>query len=107
MHGARKAFETAINLRPDFAAAHGALAEHLYTTFHRMPEAWGAAGRAVARAVLGADGKVRDVEFLEATVGGVEDAVLKAVRGIRFVPALKDGRLASIRVTFQYNLGLE
>lgn len=48
LHGARKAFEAAIKLRPDFAPTHAALAEHLYTVFRRLPEARSAAERALA-----------------------------------------------------------
>jgi outer membrane biosynthesis protein TonB len=60
-------------------------------------------GRVRLRAVLGSDGAVRHVLVLEGLPFGMSEECVAAAKGIRFTPAVKDGRPASQFVVLEYN----
>jgi TonB family protein len=59
-------------------------------------------GSAMVRVVLGADGKVRQVEVLDKVRYGMAEACAAAARKIEFEPALKDGRTVSQYSMIEY-----
>lgn len=63
-------------------------------------------GEVVLRLVLAASGKVENVTVVKGLPNGVTEAAIKAARQIKFVPAEKDGRKVSQRVTIHFNFNL-
>ena len=63
-------------------------------------------GEVVLRVVLAASGKVEKIVVVKGLPHGVTEAAIKAARGIRFVPAERDGRKVSQWVTIHYNFNL-
>ena len=63
-------------------------------------------GRVLLRVILSSSGKVTDIEVLKGLPAGLTGKAIKAARGIRFVPAVKDGRPVSTRVQLEYHLGV-
>lgn len=60
-------------------------------------------GRVRLRAVLAADGTVRHVLALEGLPHGMTEECVAAARGIRFTPAVKNGRPVSQFIVLEYN----
>lgn len=60
-------------------------------------------GRVRLRAVLAADGSVRHVLVLEGLTHGLTEECVNAARGIRFTPAVKNGRPVSQFIVLEYN----
>lgn len=73
--------------------------EPMYTETARMK---GTQGEATFHAVLAADGRVRHVLVLKALPHGLTETAFNAVHGIKFTPAIKDGRPVSQIATFAY-----
>jgi TonB family protein len=55
------------------------------------------------RAVLAADGRVRNIAVLRSLPDGLTELCVRAARRIRFKPAVKDGHPVSQYVTLEYN----
>ncbi|MCA1620784.1 MAG: energy transducer TonB [Acidobacteria bacterium] len=60
-------------------------------------------GRVRLRAVLASDGAVRHVLVLEGLPFGMSEECVAAAKGIRFTPAVKDGRPVAQFVMLEYN----
>ena len=63
-------------------------------------------GTVVLRAVLSADGRVRNIMVIKALPYGLTEEALSAARGIRFTPAMVDGVPVSMFVQLEYNFNL-
>lgn len=63
-------------------------------------------GTVVLRAVLAADGTVQNVLVLRSLPNGLTESALRAARGIKFIPATKDGRPVSQFLQIEYNFNL-
>ncbi|HEV7904777.1 MAG TPA: TonB family protein [Pyrinomonadaceae bacterium] len=74
--------------------------EPLYTEEARHKQI---SGMVRLRMVLSFDGKVRHILVLKALKGGLTEMAVNAARGIKFKPAIKDGRPVSQFVTIEYN----
>lgn len=64
------------------------------------------AGLVRLRAVLGADGRVRNILVLKRLPAGLTDKCVEAARRIRFKPATLDGRPVSQFVVLEYNFNI-
>jgi hypothetical protein len=64
-------------------------------------------GRVRIRAVLAADGTVRHVLVLEGLPHGMTEHCVNAARGIRFAPAVKNGRSVSQFIMLEYNFDIQ
>jgi TonB family protein len=67
---------------------------------------YGIVGTVVLRALFSADGKVTDIYVIKKLPHGLTGAAIKAARGIRFTPAVKDGHPVSMSMEVQYNFDL-
>lgn len=56
------------------------------------------------RLVLSAEGKVDDITVISGLPRGLTEKVIEAARGIRFMPAEKDGRKVSQQVVIEYSI---
>jgi TonB family protein len=74
--------------------------EPLYTEEARQSQI---SGTVRLRMVLSFDGKVRHILVLKGLKGGLTEMAVNAARGIKFKPAVKDGRPVSQFVTIEYN----
>ena len=63
-------------------------------------------GTVVLRAIFSKDGEVTKVDVIRKLPHGMTQAVMRATRGIRFSPAMKDGQPVSQTVELQYNFNL-
>ena len=63
-------------------------------------------GTVVLRALFSAEGKVTDIYVIKKLPHGLTGATIKAVRGISFSPAMKDGHPVSMYMELQYNFNL-
>jgi TonB family protein len=63
-------------------------------------------GAVVLSAVFGADALIRDIEVVGGLPYGLTEKAIEAAKKIRFVPAMKDGKLVSVRgnIEFSFNL---
>ena len=57
------------------------------------------------RVVLGADGRVSNISVVKGLPDGLTEQAIAAAKAIEFMPAQKDGRAVSQRVTIEYNFG--
>ncbi len=60
-------------------------------------------GLVVLRAVFAEDGRVKHILVLQAVPGGLTEVAVKAARGIKFIPATKDGKPVSMWMQLEYN----
>jgi len=60
-------------------------------------------GTVVLRAVFAEDGRVKHILVLQAVPGGLTEVAVKAARGIKFIPATKDGKPVSMWMQLEYN----
>jgi TonB family protein len=67
---------------------------------------YGITGTVVLRAVFSAEGKVTDIYVVKKLPHGLTAAAIKAARGIRFSPAVKDGHPVSMYMELQYNFNV-
>jgi len=63
-------------------------------------------GTVVLRAILAADGQVRNILVLGRLPNGLTERAIEAARKIKFQPAVKDGRSVSLFVQIEYNFNL-
>ena len=78
-------------------------AEAIYTESARK---YGVQGTVVLRAVLSKEGQVTSIYIVKKLPHGLTEAAIAAARGIKFVPAVKDGRSASQYIQLEYNFNL-
>lgn len=58
------------------------------------------------RAVLAADGRIRNIAVVRSLPDGLTEMAVNAARKIRFKPAVKDGHAVSQYVTLEYNFNI-
>jgi TonB family protein len=58
------------------------------------------------RAVLAADGRIRNIAVVRSLPDGLTERAISAARGIKFKPAFKDGHAVSQYVTLEYNFNI-
>jgi TonB family protein len=63
-------------------------------------------GTVVLRVVLSSSGQVTNIEAVTGLPNGLTERAIAAARGLRFVPATKDGHSVSTRMELQYNFNL-
>jgi TonB family protein len=63
-------------------------------------------GVVVLRAVFAADGKIRAIRLLSGLPNGLTMMAIRAARGIKFIPAMKDGQPVSQYIQIEYNFNL-
>jgi TonB family protein len=63
-------------------------------------------GVVVLRAVLGSDGKVRHVFVIKGLPHGMSEETVAAAEGIKFTPAVREGRPVSQFVLLEYNFSM-
>jgi TonB family protein len=63
-------------------------------------------GTVTLRAVLSSSGEVRSIRPVSNLPHGLTERAIVAARGIRFIPAIKDGSYVSQYVTIEYNFNL-
>ena len=56
-----------------------------------------------AKAVFRADGEVGEVEIIRWAGFGLDESAERAIRGLKFKPATRDGRAVSVRALVRYN----
>jgi len=63
-------------------------------------------GTVVLSAVFGSDSLIRDIEVVRGLPYGLTEKAIEAAKKIRFVPAMKDGKLVSVRgnIEFTFNI---
>ena len=66
----------------------------------------GVTGVVRLRAVLAADGRVKDILVVKGLRDGLTERCIRAARSIKFQPAQKDGRAVSQYVTLEYNFNI-
>ena len=71
--------------------------------YPRRARRYNVQGSVVLRVVLSASGKVEKIAVLKGLPHGVTEEAVKAARGIKFVPAERDGRRVSQSVIVEYN----
>ena len=74
-----------------------------YTEAARMNNV---SGTVRLRAVLGANGDVSDITVMSGLPDGLTERAVAAARGIRFMPAWKDGRRVPQYATVEYNFNV-
>ena len=60
-------------------------------------------GTVVLKAVFAEDGRVKHILVLQAVPGGLTEVAVAAARGIKFIPATKDGKDVSMWMQLEYN----
>ena len=60
-------------------------------------------GTVVLKAVFAEDGRVKHILVLQTVPGGLTEVAVKAARGIKFIPATKDGKAVSMWMQLEYN----
>ena len=66
----------------------------------------GVTGTVVLRAIFSSDGEVKGLRVSQALPFGLTTAAIQAARQIKFTPAMKDGRPASMYIQLEYNFNL-
>jgi TonB family protein len=71
----------------------------------RNPKAEGVQGTVVLQVVFNANGTITDVKIIRGLPYGLSDQAIEAAKSIRFIPAMKDGTLVSVRgfLEFPFN----
>jgi len=64
------------------------------------------AGTVVIRCVFAATGSVTNIHVVSGLPDGLDQRAIEAARGIRFMPAVKDGHFVSMWMELQYNFNL-
>jgi TonB family protein len=77
--------------------------EPLYTEEARRNQV---TGTVTIRMVLAADGTVKYIFAVTRLPDGLTESAIRAARGIKFIPATKDGRPVSEYATIQYNFNI-
>jgi TonB family protein len=63
-------------------------------------------GTVVLRAVFSASGDVTNIRVVSGLPYGLTESAVEAARGIKFSPAMKDGRAVSQYIQIEYNFNL-
>jgi TonB family protein len=63
-------------------------------------------GVVVLRVVFTSDGRVTNIQVLQALPGGLTERAIEAAKKIKFIPATKDGRFVSMWMQLEYNFNL-
>jgi TonB family protein len=63
-------------------------------------------GTVVLRAVFSASGEVTNIRVVSGLPDGLTERAVEAARGIKFTPAIKDGRAVSQYIQIEYNFNL-
>jgi TonB family protein len=63
-------------------------------------------GTVVLRCVFAADGTVKHILIVEALPSGLTERAIEAAKKIRFIPATRDGKPASMWMQLEYNFNL-
>ncbi|HUQ32341.1 MAG TPA: energy transducer TonB [Pyrinomonadaceae bacterium] len=63
-------------------------------------------GTVVLRAVFSASGEVTNIRVVNGLPYGLTESAVEAARGIKFSPAMKDGRAVSQYIQIEYNFNL-
>ena len=63
-------------------------------------------GTVVLRAVFASDGTVKHILIVEALPGGLTERCIAAAKGIKFIPATRDGHPVSMWMQLEYNFNL-
>ncbi|HEX5965448.1 MAG TPA: energy transducer TonB [Pyrinomonadaceae bacterium] len=63
-------------------------------------------GTVIVRAVFSCNGSVGDVRVLEGLPNGLTDQAIAALRKLKFVPAVKNGKYVSMWMQLEYNFNL-
>ena len=63
-------------------------------------------GTVVLRGVFSSSGKVTSLRVLSGLPHGLTEKALSAARNIKFIPAMKDGKYASMYIQLEYNFNL-
>jgi len=63
-------------------------------------------GTIVIRCVFAATGSVTNIHVVSNLPDGLDQRAIEAARGIRFMPAIKDGHFVSMWMELQYNFNL-
>ena len=63
-------------------------------------------GTVVLRAVFSATGEVANIRLVSGLPDGLSERAIAAARQIKFIPAVKDGRFASMWIQLEYNFNL-
>jgi TonB family protein len=58
------------------------------------------------RLILSADGRVKHILVVKGLPDGLTERAVAAARGIKFIPAVKDGKPVSVVVTVEYNFNI-
>ncbi len=64
-------------------------------------------GVIVLDVVFGADAQIRDIELVRGLPDGLSEAAIEAAKKIRFLPAMKDGELVSVRGKLEYSFSID
>jgi len=67
---------------------------------------FGVEGTVILRGVFSKDGEVTNLHVIQKLPHGLTERAIAAAQGIKFVPAMKDGRAVSMWVELQYNFNL-
>jgi TonB family protein len=63
-------------------------------------------GEVILSAVFGSDAQIRDIEVVQGLPYGLTENAIEAAKRIRFEPATKDGRPASVRGRLEFHFNL-
>ena len=63
-------------------------------------------GTVIISTLFTADGRVSDIHVIRSLPDGLEEEAIKAAREIVFLPALKDGKPVSVRMTIEFTFNL-
>lgn len=64
------------------------------------------AGSVILKAIFAADGTVNNIKVAAGLPYGLEENAIEAAKKIRFIPAMKDGKLVSTWMQLEYNFNL-
>lgn len=64
-----------------------------------------ATGKIVIRAVLSSSGQVDGIKIVESMPNGMTEGAVEALRNLKFIPAIKDGKFVSQYVQVEYHFG--
>jgi TonB family protein len=63
-------------------------------------------GRIIVKALFSCNGTVTDISVLEALPHGLTDQAIAALKKLKFVPAVKNGKYVSMWMQLEYNFNL-
>lgn len=68
----------------------------------RTPEAEEVRGTVLLQVVFNANGTITDIKIIRGLPDGLSDQAIEAAKSIRFIPAMKDGTLVSVRGILEF-----